>query len=200
MSWPRPSSLRAGAVRRCGSHCSGFAALLERAAGRCAVAATRSAAPILRAGAVRLVGTRCLSGRRDGGHAIAANGRLQPVVLNSAKPGRTRDELAAPILPPRWRRAPLWSELAASCLSGRRAIAPQHRHPKPSPSSLRAGAVRRCGCSCWTASRCLSGRRAIVPQHPPVEPRPSSLRAGAARHCGHTQPALVERAAGKGRR
>ena len=39
--------------------------------------------------------------------AMAAKGRLQPVVLNSAPPGRTGDQLTAPILPPRWRRAPL---------------------------------------------------------------------------------------------
>ena len=42
MNWPRPSSLRAGAVRRCGRH-----DLLERAAGCGSAAPTRSAAPIL---------------------------------------------------------------------------------------------------------------------------------------------------------
>ena len=143
---PRPSSLRAGAVRRCTALPGGRRAtilqhqhtqprpsshprwrraallqhkLLERAAGRGSTIPTHSTTRILPPH-----WRRAAPGQRSGfagplewaagwwpPAATAAQRRLQPVVLNSVPPGRTRDQLATPILPPRWRRAVLWTPL-----------------------------------------------------------------------------------------
>ena len=104
--------------------------------------------------------TRCLGGRRNGSHRCdGRQGRLRPVVLISAPPGRTHGELAVPILPPRWRCA--LQTPVSRCFTGRRdgGHLRDIRQAQPRPSSLRAGAVRLCGSYCPAATRCLSGRR-----------------------------------------
>ena len=114
---PRPSSLRAGAVHRCG---------LRRLSGRRAIAPQHRhaqprppSAPCWRRAPLWMLLLRhkgCLSGRRafvTGSHATAfplqtsscRQGTPSPLVLNPEQPGRTRS--ATPILPPRWRRATL---------------------------------------------------------------------------------------------
>ena len=130
------------------------------------------------------------------GHPPSALALCGAVVATICLSGRraidiTPTRSAAPILPPRWRRAHL---LVPCCLSGRRDGGHLHdtQHAQPHPPSHRAGAVRRCGLL-RLRTRCLSGRQAIALWHLRTRPHPSSLRAGAV---SLVRPGPLERGAG----
>ena len=97
---------------------------------------------------------RCSSGRRHGGHSYDDTRYAQPrhppsALAPCAAVGHACSLSWSPRRVPEgspefWRSLLDDSALNTRCLSGSRATAPQHRHAQPRPSSLRAGAVRRC--------------------------------------------------------